>query len=86
MESPTMKGNMAVEAGKRGSRWSRFRKTSIFLSWRRNGPGDLDEMAERRVIRVLTVYRLGKYYIDNGREKGITYELFKMFEDSLNKS
>lgn len=47
--------------------------------------GDFDEMAERRIVRVLTVYQLGKYYIDNGREKGITYELLKMFEDSLNK-
>jgi membrane-bound lytic murein transglycosylase MltF len=47
--------------------------------------GDLDGMVERRLIRVLTVYGLGTYYIDNGREKGITYELFKMFEDDLNE-
>ena len=47
--------------------------------------GDLDGMVERRVVRVLTVYGLGKYYIDDGREKGITYELMKMFEDELNK-
>ena len=43
-------------------------------------------MLERRVIRVLTVYGLGRYFVDNGREKGITYELFKMFEDDLNKT
>ena len=47
--------------------------------------GDLDGMVERRVIRVLTVYGLGRYFVDNGREKGITYELFKMFEDNINK-
>ena len=47
--------------------------------------GDLDGMLERRVIRVLTVYGLGRYYVDHGQEKGITYELFKMFEDTLNK-
>jgi len=47
--------------------------------------GDLDGMLERRVIRVLTVYGLGRYYIDHGQEKGVTYELFKMFEDQLNK-
>jgi len=46
---------------------------------------DLDGMVERRVIRVLTVYGLGRYFVDNGREKGITYELFKMFEDNINK-
>ena len=47
--------------------------------------GDLDGMVERRVIRVLTVYGLGRYFVDGGREKGITYELFKMFEDDINK-
>ena len=48
--------------------------------------GDLDGMEERRVIRVLTVYGLGRYYVENAQEKGITYELFKMFEDALNKA
>jgi membrane-bound lytic murein transglycosylase MltF len=47
--------------------------------------GDLDGMVKRRVVRVLTVYGLGRYYVDKAREKGITYELFKMFEDSLNE-
>jgi membrane-bound lytic murein transglycosylase MltF len=47
--------------------------------------GDLDGMVERRLIRVLTVYGLGRYFVDGGRERGITYELFKMFEDDLNK-
>ena len=28
--------------------------------------GDLDGMIERRVIRVLTVYGLGRYFIDHG--------------------
>lgn len=54
---------------------------ALSAPWR----GDLDDMVERRLIRVLTVYGLGTYYIDKGREKGITYELFKMFEDDLNK-
>ena len=53
----------------------------ISSSW----TGDFDDMVERRVIRVLTVYGVGKYYIDQGQEKGITYELFKMFEDEINK-
>lgn len=47
--------------------------------------GDLDGMLERRVIRVLTVYGLGTYFIDNGQERGIVYEMFKMFEDEINK-
>ena len=47
--------------------------------------GDLDVMAEQRFIRVLTVYGLGRYYLDAGQEKGLTYEWFKMFEDFVNK-
>jgi membrane-bound lytic murein transglycosylase MltF len=47
--------------------------------------GDLDVIAEQRIIRVLTVYGLGRYFLDGGQEKGITYELFKMFEDFINK-
>ena len=47
--------------------------------------GDLDGMEERRVIRILTVYGLGRYFVDKGREKGITYELFRMFEADINK-
>ena len=47
--------------------------------------GDLDGMAERRVIRVLTVYGIGRYYMDNGQEKGLTYELLKLFEKHVNQ-
>jgi len=47
--------------------------------------GDLDGMIERRVIRVLTVYGLGRYFLDGPREHGFTYEMFKLFEESLNK-
>ena len=47
--------------------------------------GDLDGMEERRVIRVLTVYGLGRYFLDGPEEKGITYELFKLFEEQVNK-
>jgi membrane-bound lytic murein transglycosylase MltF len=47
--------------------------------------GDLDRMARERVIRVLTVYGLGRYYLDGAQEKGITYEWFKQFEDFVNE-
>jgi len=47
--------------------------------------GDLDVMLKERVIRVLTVYGPGRYFLDGAQEKGITYELFKMFEDFVNK-
>ncbi len=47
--------------------------------------GDLDRMAEERIIRVLTVYGLGRYYLDKAEEKGMTYEWFKQFEDFVNE-
>jgi len=47
--------------------------------------GDFDAMVERRVIRVLTVYGLGRYFLDGPQEKGITYEMFNLFEDAVNK-
>jgi membrane-bound lytic murein transglycosylase MltF len=47
--------------------------------------GDLDSLKKKRVIRVLTVYGLGRYFLDGGEQKGITYEWFKMFEEFVNK-
>jgi len=47
--------------------------------------GDLDAMAKERIIRVLTVYGVGRYYLDGAQEKGITYEWFKQFEDFINE-
>ncbi len=47
--------------------------------------GDLDAMIKERVIRVLTVYGLPRYFLDQGQEKGINYEWFKMFEEYVNE-
>jgi membrane-bound lytic murein transglycosylase MltF len=47
--------------------------------------GDFDEMVERRLIRVLVVYSKTYYYLDGPRQRGITYELFKAFEQWLNE-
>jgi membrane-bound lytic murein transglycosylase MltF len=59
-------------------------KTGIKLLVERH-TGDLDVMTEKRIIRVLTVYGLGRYFLDGAQEQGLTYELFKMFEDFINK-
>lgn len=48
--------------------------------------GDLDMMEKNRTIRVLTVYSLGQYYLDGAEQKGVTYELFKQFEEYINQS
>ena len=47
--------------------------------------GDLDGMLERRLIRVLTVQNPVLYFVDRGREVGITYDAVKQFEQELNK-
>jgi membrane-bound lytic murein transglycosylase MltF len=48
--------------------------------------GDLDGMVKRRVVRVLTVQSPILYFVDKGREVGITYESVKDFEKQLNQS
>ena len=47
--------------------------------------GDLEGMVERRIIRVLTVYGPGRYYLDNGA-KGITAEYANRLEKVINDS
>jgi len=46
--------------------------------------GDLDGMIERRVIRVLTVYGVPRYFLEGPQQKGMVYETFMEFEKSLN--
>ncbi|HEY7922836.1 MAG TPA: transporter substrate-binding domain-containing protein, partial [Vicinamibacteria bacterium] len=47
--------------------------------------GDLDGMLKRRLIRVLTVQNPVLYFVDRGREVGITYDAVRQFEEDLNK-
>jgi membrane-bound lytic murein transglycosylase MltF len=47
--------------------------------------GDFDSMIERRSIRVLTIYQVGGYFLDGLRERGMTFDLVKLFEKSLNE-
>ena len=46
--------------------------------------GDLEGMVKRRVVRVLTVQNPILYFVDRGRQVGITYETIKDFEKQLN--
>jgi membrane-bound lytic murein transglycosylase MltF len=47
--------------------------------------GDFDGMVKRRMIRVLTTYSRIYYFTDKYRERGITYETMKIFEEEINK-
>lgn len=51
-----------------------------FPSW----TGDLDVMEERRVIRILTVYSVGRYYLDGGQPRGLVREVASRFEKFIN--
>src|SRR4029078_2139259 len=48
-------------------------------------PGDLDQLAERRMIRVLVPYSRTLYYTDRGRERGLTADLVRELEQYLNR-
>ncbi len=48
--------------------------------------GDFDAMVERRVIRVLTVFAKGLYFLDGADQRGATYELIRMFEEEINEA
>jgi membrane-bound lytic murein transglycosylase MltF len=47
--------------------------------------GDFDEMVKRRIIRAGVVFNRTQYFIDQGQQRGMSYESLKLFEDELNK-
>jgi membrane-bound lytic murein transglycosylase MltF len=47
--------------------------------------GDLDGMAERRVVRMLVPYSKTFYFLDGPEQRGVTYELSRAFEEQLNR-
>jgi len=47
--------------------------------------GDFDGMVERRMVRVLVVFSGHLFYFDQGRPRGITYELLQEFERFINR-
>ncbi len=47
--------------------------------------GDFEAMKKRRIVRALVPYSKTFYYVEQGRPRGISYEVFKAFEDDLNK-
>ncbi|UCF90134.1 MAG: lytic transglycosylase F, partial [Desulfobacterales bacterium] len=47
--------------------------------------GDLDGMIQRRLIRVLLTYSKTHYFVDRGTQRGLTFDIFRLLEDDLNK-
>ncbi len=48
--------------------------------------GDLDDMVERGVIRVLVPMSKTLYFLDGADQRGIAYEAMKLFEEQLNET
>src|SRR3954463_1148756 len=51
----------------------------------RNFTGDFDALIARRVIRVAVPFNRTFYFVDNGVQRGFSYEYVKLFEEELNK-
>lgn len=51
----------------------------------KNWSGDFNGMVERRVIRVAVPYSRSLYYHDAGRERGLSAEAVRQFEQFINK-
>jgi membrane-bound lytic murein transglycosylase MltF len=51
----------------------------------RRWTGDLDELVERRTIRLLTVHGPGRFYLDEGEGRGIVAEMASRYEQFVNK-
>ena len=47
--------------------------------------GDLPEIAERRLLRVLISYSRSNYFVDFATQRGFEYELLREYEKHLNK-
>jgi membrane-bound lytic murein transglycosylase MltF len=46
---------------------------------------DLDAMVERRVLRLLVTFSSTSYFVDRGRQGGMTYDAGRLLEDELNR-
>ncbi len=47
--------------------------------------GDLDDITKKRQIRVLVVYSKTFFFLDRGRQRGLSHDLLKEFEKFINK-
>ncbi|HTS21009.1 MAG TPA: lytic transglycosylase F [Casimicrobiaceae bacterium] len=51
----------------------------------RQWKSDFDGMKKRRIIRALVPYSKTFCYVENGRQRGVSYDVFQAFEADLNK-
>ncbi len=51
----------------------------------RQWKGDFDGMKKRHIIRALVPYSKTFYYVENGRQRGVSFEVFEALEKDLNR-
>lgn len=54
---------------------------NILSAW----TGDFDGMVERNQVRVLLPFSKTFYFLDGGRQRGLTYDMLKAFEEQINE-
>ena len=51
----------------------------------RKWTGDLDAIIKHRQLRVLVPYSKTLYFVDRGQQRGLAYDVFRLFEEDFNK-
>jgi membrane-bound lytic murein transglycosylase MltF len=74
----TVDGGSAGTVAEEEDPWLRLQRVAKWT-------GDLDGMAERGFVRLLTVYSPTAYFVDGGRERGIIAEYAPVLEKFLNQ-
>jgi membrane-bound lytic murein transglycosylase MltF len=69
-QAPTAKGRTGLALDPITTKWT----------------GDFDGMAERRLVRILTVYSKTLYFVDKGTPRGTAYDQGRLLEDAINKN
>ena len=76
--APVAQGAAAPNAAPPKAQWEALR---VLKPW----TGDLDGMVRRHTVRALVVYSKTFYFVDEGRQFGLSYEGLKLFERDLNR-
>jgi ABC-type amino acid transport substrate-binding protein len=61
------------------------RFSATFRQAMKTWTGDWDGMVARNRVRVLVPFSKTFYFLDGGRQRGITYDLMKIFEKQINQ-
>ncbi|MBL8201618.1 MAG: lytic transglycosylase F [Chromatiales bacterium] len=58
---------------------------SVRAELNRSFKGDLDEMVQRRLVRIGVTFNRTHYFVDQGVQRGVAYEYGRLMEEELNR-